>query len=139
MANANHEVVRNFLAALSSGDLPESMLADDFTVWMTSSGSHSDKNRYRGGVRLLSQAFVGGPRYAAETLTAEDDRVAIEATLSGELVGGEAYESRYVFILRIHDGRIASIAEHFHAIDVRDRIGPVLQAILAKSPQAARP
>jgi uncharacterized protein len=66
-------------------------------------------------------------------LTAEGDRIAAEIDAHGTLVDGQAFANRYVFILRIRDGRIASVAEHFNPAPVAEKIVPLIQAAMAKA------
>ena len=46
-------------------------------------------------------------------MTAEDDRVAVEAESHGELHSGQHYNNAYHFLIRVKDGKIASIDEYF--------------------------
>lgn len=127
MTQANHQLARDFIAALSRGDVPDALLTSDMTVWTTSSGKWSDKARFQFGIKLLASIFNGGLSYTVDSLTAEEDRVAAEVRSTGTLTTGEEYCGRYVFILRIRDGRIASVAEHNDPGPVREKLGPLLQ------------
>ena len=129
---SNHQLVRDFFAAMSSGNLPDDLLSPDMTTWTTSSGGGSDKARYQGGVKLLASITKGGLTYTIDSLTAEDDRVAAEVQAHGTLVNGEDFHNVYVFLFRIRDGRIASVAEHFNPIPVREKIVPLLQVAMSK-------
>ncbi len=108
----NHQLARVFFEALSKGEIPDALLTSDMTAWTTSSGAWSDKARFQYGIKLLASIFDGGLAYTVDSLTAEDDRVAAEVQSHGTLINGEDYHGRYVFMLRIRDGRIASVAEH---------------------------
>lgn len=130
MSQASHELARKFFEALSNGDLPDALLTSDMTAWTTSSGTWSDKARFQYGIKLLASIFKGGVAYTIDSLTAEEDRVAAEVRSRGTLVNGEDYQSRYVFMLRIRDGKIASVAEHNDPRPVREKLGPLLQAAL---------
>jgi hypothetical protein len=66
-------------------------------------------------------------------LTAEEDRVAAEIRSNGRFTDGDAYENVYVFVLRIRDGRIAFVAEHFNPDPVVKQILPRIQAAMAKA------
>lgn len=135
MPNPAHDLARRFFAALSSGDLPDELLTDDMTVWTTTSGVQQEKARYQGGIRLLSALFEGGLTFTVDSLTAEDDRVAAEVRSHGILRGGEPFENRFLFMLRVRDGRIASVAEHFNPIPIREKIHPLLEAEMAGRPR----
>jgi ketosteroid isomerase-like protein len=123
---SNHQLVRDFLNALSSGDLPDSLFTDDMTAWTTTSGV-SAKAKYQGGVKLLQSLFQGGLSYSADSLTAEDDRVTAEVQGRGRLKNGVDYHNTYVFVFRIRDGRIASVAEHCNPMIVHEKIMPLLR------------
>lgn len=132
MAHPNHAIARAYFEALSNGDVPDDLLTDDFRAWTTSSGAWNEKPRFQGGIRLLASVFDGGLRYTVDSLTAEDDRVAAEVHAEGRLVDGQDFANSYVFVLRIRDGRVALVAEHFNPDPVRTQLGPLLQAAMAK-------
>ena len=133
MTQSNHQLAREFFAALSNGDVPDSLLMPDMTMWSTSSPTWSNKARFQGGIKLLASIFNGGLHYTIDSLTSEDDRIAAEVQARGTLINGEAYQMRYVFILRVRDGRIASMAEHNDPVPVRERLGPLMQAAMARA------
>jgi hypothetical protein len=78
----------------------------------------------------LTSIFDGGLAYTIDSLTVEDDRVAAEVQSRGMLINGGTYQGRYVFMLRIRDGRIASVAEHNDAGAVREKLGPLIKAAM---------
>ena len=133
MSGAAHDLARRFFAALSAGAFPDGLLADEITTWTTTSGASSDKARYEGGVKLLSSLFPQGLAYTVDSLTAEDDRVAAEVHAQGTLADGVVFQNRYAFVLRIQDGKIAAIAEHFDPGPVREKIVPLMMAAMAKA------
>jgi ketosteroid isomerase-like protein len=102
------------------------------TAWTTTSGAPSDRARYQGGVKLMASVFNGGCTYTVDSLTADDDRVAAEVHAGGTLSNGEGFANTYVFILRIRDGAIASVAEHFNPKPVVEKLMPLLQEVMAK-------
>lgn len=131
MSGPHHQLIQHFFAALSSGDLPEDLLADDVTIWTTTSGFvNPAKAKYQGGVKLLQSLFPGRLRYRVVSLTAEDDRVAAEVQAHGTLTSGAVYENSYMYIFRIRDLRIASFAEHFNPLIVQEKISPLLIAAM---------
>jgi uncharacterized protein len=132
MIQETHQIAREFFAALSRGDVPDAILTSDMTFWTTSSGKSSDKARFQFGIKLLASIFKGGLTYSIDSLTAEEDRVAAEVQSQGTLVNGEEYHGRYVFMLRVRDGRISSVSEHNDPAPVREKLGPLLQDALAK-------
>jgi ketosteroid isomerase-like protein len=109
------------------------LLTPDMVAWTTSSGAWSDKARFQYGIKLLASIFNGGLAYTIDSLTAEADRVAVEVQSRGTLMNGEDYHGRYVFVLRVRDGRIASVAEHNDPGPVREKLEPLLKAALQKT------
>jgi uncharacterized protein len=134
MTQPNHQLVRDFFAALSNGSLSSQFFTDDMTAWTTTSGT-SPKEKYLAGVRILQSLFPGGLTYTVDALTAEEDRVAAEVQSRGTLVNGASFHNTYVFMFRIRDGRIASLAEHFDPQIVREKVMPLLQPIKPSKPQ----
>ena len=110
MTQAHHDLARSFFAALSAAALPDELLTDDMTAWTTTSGVDAPRASYQRGVAMLGALFQGGLSFTVDSLTAEGDRVAAEVQSAGTLVNGEPFANRYVFLLRIRDGRIASVA-----------------------------
>jgi ketosteroid isomerase-like protein len=128
---SNHQLVRDFFTALSTGDLPDELLTDDMTVWTTTSGA-SGKLKYQAGVKMLQSLFKGGLTYSVDSLSAEDDRVAAEVQAHGTLVNGEEYHNTYVFMFRVREARIARVAEHFNPLLVLEKLAPLMQAAANK-------
>lgn len=132
MPHPNHQIARGFFDALSKGSLPDELVTPDMTAWTTTSPT-APRERYQGGIQMLAAISNGGLSYAIDSLTAEDDRVVAEVQSSGTLSNGEAFHNAYVFVLHIRDGRIAHIAEHFNPDPVREKIVPLMQALMAKA------
>jgi ketosteroid isomerase-like protein len=131
MSHPNHELARKFFAALFSGDIRDELLVPDMTAWTTL--GTVDKASYQGGVKLLVTLFTDGFHYTIDSLTAEEDRVVAEIRSNGKFADGDVYENTYVFVLRIRDGRIASVAEHMNPDPVVKKIMPQMQAAMAKA------
>ena len=69
----------------------------------------------------IFQAFPKGLRFQIHHVTAEGDRVAIEAESFGEHASGRLYNNRYHFLMFLRDGRIVRFKEYMdteHATDV---------------------
>ena len=47
-------------------------------------------------------------------------------------MNGEEYRQTYVFVFRIRDGKIASIAEHYNALVSQQKLVPLMDAARAK-------
>ena len=130
MTEENHRLARAYIDAVTAGDLPDDLLTDDMTGWITTSGTMS-RQAYQGAIRILRAMLKEPLAFTVDAITAEADRAVIEARSQGTLIDGQPYANTYVFVLRIRDGRIAAIAEHYNALIVQEKLVP-LMAKLAK-------
>jgi hypothetical protein len=124
-------IARAYFDAVSGGDLPEALLTPDMTAWITTGGA-MDKAAYRRLVRLLGAMCDGPLVFTIDSLTADEDRVVAEARSQGRLVNGEEYAQTYVFVFRIRDGRIASVAEHYNALIAQEKLVPLMAGATVK-------
>jgi uncharacterized protein len=130
MTQATHDLVRRFFAGLDAGQFEEGLLAEDFTGSTARSEEPSPRDKYIGGIAMLQQLFGGGLRYSIESITAEDDRAAVEARSQGTFTDGEPFANRYVFMFRVRDGQIASVYESMDTVKVNEKIIPRMMALL---------
>lgn len=137
MTQAAHELVRYFFAAMPGGKLSEDIFTSDMTAWTTSSGQEIPVGKYVGGTRMLQSLFPSGLHYTVDSITAEDDRAVAEVRAHGVLADGTDFQNSYVFVLRLRDGKIASLREHFNPAPVVEKIVPRIQAMMAQAAKAA--
>jgi hypothetical protein len=128
MSHPNYAVAEAYLAAVTAGDLPDSLLTDDMSAWLTTQGPVS-KAAYQGAIRLFARMAASPIRFTVDAMTAQDDRVVIEAHSQATLINGEAYGNTYVFSIRVRDGRIAWIAEHFNALIAQEKLFPLAASL----------
>jgi len=128
MSDANKDLARAYFAAVTAGELPDSLLTPDMTAWITTQGA-VDKAVYQGLVKLLARMCAKPLAFTIDSLTAEDDRVVAEARSEGVLVNGEPYANTYVFMFRMRDGRIASVAEHYNALVAQEKLVPLMASL----------
>ena len=121
----NKKIARQFFEALSRGD-GQAVLdayAEDATLWTAGSlpfsGVHSmaEIEPLMGGIL---GAFPNGLRFTIEGMTAEGDRVAIEAESHGEHTSGRVYHNQYHFLMMIRDGRIQEFKEYLDTEHARE-------------------
>lgn len=125
MPTINHQLARAYFDAVSAGELPDTLLTDDFTAWATTTGALT-REAYQGMIGLLARMCREPIRFTIDAITAEADRAVAEARSTAILVNGEPYANTYVFSFRIRDGRIAWIAEHYNALIVQDKLVPLM-------------
>lgn len=125
MAHPNHKIARDFFTAFFAGEMTEDFLTEDMSAWTTL--GPLDRMSYIASVKQVVSLFRGPNasfKYVIDAMTAEDDRVVTELHSSGNFEDGEPYEMDYVFVLRVRDGKVASVAEHFNPIPVLEKVFP---------------
>lgn len=131
MTHPNYQHARAFFEYMPRGELPDELLTPDMTGWTTTQGT-MDKRAYQAAVKWLGVLCAAPPVFTIHSLTAEEDRVVAEASSVGTLVNGESYANNYIFVFRIRDDRIASIAEHYNALIVQEKLIPAMKAVMAR-------
>ncbi|MFN2426222.1 MAG: nuclear transport factor 2 family protein [Candidatus Binatia bacterium] len=124
-ASENKEVVRRYFDAVNRGDMTTiaELLDDGASFWVPPSLPDGVEFRGKAMVLRLFTESVGlydpeaGLAVELRTLTAEEDRVAVELLIRGKSAAdGGDYENWYHFLFRIADGRITSIREHLDSL-----------------------
>lgn len=122
---ANKQLARDLMAALSRADTDWVLdhYADDMVMWTAGSlpfsGVHT-RNEIRPLMDGILGAFPDGLAFTIKTLTAEEDRVAIEASSRGVHASGKPYENEYHFLLRIRSGKIVELKEYLDTLHARE-------------------
>ena len=122
---ANKAVARKFFEHLTSGDVDAllALYADSLTFWTAGSlpfsGNHT-RDEVRPMVAGVGSVFSDGLRFAVVAMTAEGDRVAVEATAEGRHASGQTYRQRYHFLFVIRAGKIQSFKEYFDTMHAND-------------------
>ncbi len=122
----NKRIARELFAALGRADSVAvgKLYADDFTLWspgtLPFSGTHSKAEALK-TMDMILPLFPDGLRFTITAMTAEGERVAVEAESQGRHVSGQPYHNQYHFLLVIRDGRVRELKEYMdtkHANDV---------------------
>jgi uncharacterized protein len=122
--HANKQLVRAFLDHYACGryDAALALLAPDARWWLPGhphefpAAGWVDKTtverRLAGNLKLLPH----GIEISVGAITAEDDRVAVEAQSKARLVNGALYHNRYHFLFVVRDGRIHAVQEYLDTL-----------------------
>jgi ketosteroid isomerase-like protein len=120
-----------FEAMYSREDRWRSMIHDDFRYWAIGRWQDVD-----GFIDEVERHASGPYTLKIGDVTAEDDRVVIEAEPSYDLPNGRNYTNFYVFSVRIRDGKILRYRAHLdtlHAYRIFDG-PPVFDPEVRESP-----
>lgn len=124
----NKSLVTKFWENFSASQFDDAlaMLTDDatWTVMGTTalSGTYS-KTEF---TKLLGEVGGNAPKGIQVTpsqLTAEDDRVSMEAESYGEISNGKTYKNIYHFMIVCRDGKIAKVREYLDTEHVTEIFG----------------
>jgi ketosteroid isomerase-like protein len=119
--NDNAAIVKAFFADMQAGGLEAAgrHLAPGFVWWAAGAGEIQDQLAAIGG--LLAKNMKGPMKMTVHGITAEGERVAVEAESYGELNSGAIYNNKYHFLFIVRDGKITTVKEYNdtkHAGDV---------------------
>ncbi len=125
---ANKALVRQFWEAFSRSDFDTVMdlLADDVSWWVA--GNTGISGTYdKAGLKELFTGVAGGTKTGVKVtptvMTAEDDRVAMEALSEAETLDGKQYKNDYHFQHVIKNGKLAVVREYMDPEHVREVFG----------------
>ena len=125
---ANKQLVLDFWAAFSESRFDDAlaMVADDGTWWVAGSGDVGGdytKQEFADLVKGIGANAPNGIRVTGSVLTAEGDRVAMEAESYGELADGKVYNNFYHILHKIRDGKLVNVKEYMDTQHVREVFG----------------
>ncbi len=119
MSEANKELVRRYLRAMSSGDpaLPD-LLTDDVTWWVPPSSPLGGLKEGKPAVLAFMGSGIG--LYDAtvpfgievEAMVADDEWVAVQMVMTARTAKGADYRNFYHWAFRVRDGRICAVKEY---------------------------
>ncbi|WP_397585769.1 nuclear transport factor 2 family protein [Sphingorhabdus sp.] len=123
----NKAIVVDFFATFSKGDVPGVIerLHEDGSWWVSGaiegmSGTYS-KGELAGlldGARSLYRE--GALQINPTSMTAEGDRVAVEAKSFATMEDGRVYANSYHFLLTVRDGKVTTVREYMDTIHARE-------------------
>jgi ketosteroid isomerase-like protein len=125
----NKALVRRFWDAFSAGQYADalSMLSEDATWWVAGTTALSGTYSKPAFAKLLGEVTGGAPkgvRVTPKVLTAEGDRVAVEAESYAEINNGRTYRNQYHFLMVIKDGQFIAVREYLDTEHVTATFAP---------------
>lgn len=114
-----------FFDALSAGDVERTleMYAPDGTCWTSGHTLISgtlNREQIAAGAGAIFEAFPQGIQFTIKAMTAEGERVAVEAESHGDHVSGKHYHNIYHFLLEFRDGKLLRLKEYMDTELVTD-------------------
>ncbi len=124
----NKLLVKQFWVAFSESRFDDALalLSDDATWWVAGntdiSGTYS-KSEFGQLVAGVGEDAEAGIEVKPTLLTAEDDRVSMEATSYGMMKNGKLYQNIYHFMHIVRDGKILAVREYLDTEHVTEVFG----------------
>ena len=133
MLEANKALAKRWIDAVTAGDVEafRSAMAEDGlhevpgTCFMSGIRTRDEASQ---AIGLITALTKGGLTLTILNMTAEDDRVSVEALGESELISGASYNNRYHFLFVIRDDHILSIKEFVDTKLVDAVLGPLMVA-----------
>ena len=124
-AEDNKIIVTEFLKLFSAGDMDAAldMMADDGTWWVAGGFPLSGTKTKAEFVELLAgvgDAIEGPIKIEPYAMTAEGDRVAVEARSSAEHVNGKSYRNEYHFLFVAKNGKLWRVKEYLDTMHANE-------------------
>lgn len=121
----NKQRVRDFFALLNRGDVPAiaATYADDGyleTMGRTLISGKFSRTQVRAAAGQIYAVFPQGLSFVIDAMTAEGERVAVEARSEGRHVSGVLYTNEYHFLFVFRDGKLALLREYMDSERVTD-------------------
>jgi ketosteroid isomerase-like protein len=122
MVEGNKDLIRRMFNAQLANDIAAYReILDDNLVWQVM--QFGEMGRPRGKEEMIAllglvHKNLGGGRWEKNivAMTAEGERVAVEATASMELRNGNLYKQRYHYVYVIRNGRVVQAREYLDTL-----------------------
>ena len=122
------KIVLSFFENLTAGKA-EAMLGQlaDTATWTVMGKPESfalagtkTKAQFAELLKGIGAAMPKGMRVTPKALTAEGNRVAVEAESYGEHANGKVYNNQYHFLIEVQNGKIQAVREYLDTIHAKD-------------------
>jgi len=124
----NKALVTKFWEQFSNGKYGDAinLLTDDATWWVAGTTALSatyNKTEFTNLIGEMSKSAPKGFQVTPNQLTAEDDRVSVEAKSYAEISNGKTYQNIYHFMMVCRDGKISTVREYLDTEHVTSIFG----------------
>lgn len=115
----NKQVVRSWFAAVNAGDEAAilAMTNEDFSFLTMARGPEHllynwDREQFSKVPSTMSQVMESPIQLKINDMTAEGDRVAVEAETDSRMLSGKRYNNAYHFVFKLRDGKFTEVREY---------------------------
>ncbi len=125
MNEENKKIVVDLLTNLTCGRLEAALdaLAEDATWWVPPMTQPLSKRQFADMVTQAQKVHPHGITLIRKGVTAENDRVAVEAEGEADLANGKHYHNHYHHLFVVRDGKIREAREYLDTKHVAEVLG----------------
>ena len=117
-----------FLDRLRAGDLNGALaLTTDRFTWSVAGkpgqfvlAGRYDRKKYRELLARVGRSLTSGPQMDIRSVTTGDDRVVIEAHVTGNAANGVHYDNDLIYAFDLEGDRIAAVREYLDTIHAQE-------------------
>ena len=125
---ANKKLVLSFFEKFSAGKAEAflAQMADTATWWVAGQpdsfplAGTKTKAQFAELFKGIGATFPKGLRVTPRALTAEGERVAVEAESYGETASGKIYNNHYHFLIEVREGKIQAVKEYTDMLHAKE-------------------
>jgi ketosteroid isomerase-like protein len=107
----NRATALRMMADMEAFRLDDAILTDDVSWWVPGRGSVT-KAEFQAMAAGFQTMLAGTFSMKVHGVTADGDRVAVEAESLAQLVNGKTYNNSYHFLFLFRDGKICQVKEY---------------------------
>ena len=130
MSESNKKVVLDLMQNLSNGHWEAAFdaLTDDAVWWVPPMPQPLTKAQFKEVCLQAHRIYRGKPRTIPQRITAEDDRVALEAESDAELSNGNHSHKHYHYLFVLRGGKVCEAREYMDTKHAAEAFGDLLPA-----------
>lgn len=120
------EIASAFLLNIGKGGIDRRHYAEGLTAWSPLMGTIT-LEEYLPKLETVSEVWQRPLEVVIDSITAQENRVVLQARSSGRLYDGLEYANTYLFLIEFdEDNRIRHVREYFDPDPVRDILQPAV-------------
>ena len=132
---ATRTIVSSYFDRISAGDIKGAfdLFEENAQISFMSRTAMSytkSKSEVFGLMAVLGGLFPEGIQLSVDGITAEGERVAVEAHSYAKLVNGQIYNNIYHYAFEVRDGKIQKMREYCCTAHAMERLGPLLAEMI---------
>ena len=119
---ADRETATRLLKTLADGQIDLTALAEN-AVWWVPGRPEMPLEQFKAGFKVFQDLIAPGGRMEIHGMTAEGNRLAIEAESIFPTKDGRTYNNTYHFLMEFRDGKVIRVKEYCNTAYVQQFFG----------------